>query len=84
MQVQGKNNNGQVELNDFKMENKSRHSSAKTVNTWNCAYSKDEGSRVNPLKGHQWTPNDCKRWSTKRNCGQQDLKTFYNIIYKMW
>lgn len=25
-----------------------------------CAYSKDDGCRVNPLKGHQWTPNDCK------------------------
>lgn len=27
---------------------------------WDCAYSKDEGSRVKLPNGHQWTPKDCK------------------------
>lgn len=32
-------------------------------NMWGLPYSKDEGSRVNPLNGHQWTPKDCKNQS---------------------
>lgn len=43
----------------MKTKAKSKQIEVITDDRRNHAYSKD-GSRVNPLNGHQWTPNDCK------------------------